>query len=153
VATECDELGGARCSQARRASLIYAEVRAEATQRGFDAQSKTGGSGRPALMASQQVERAAELQNPEVRAELNWRIHECERKCLPVADSARFRRRVRVQDNRPRASRLKASGVRAKQKRRTGDAIRRGDPTGGYTSVPAVFQWHLYMSRGSSTRE
>jgi hypothetical protein len=83
VATECDELGGARCSQARRASLIYAEVRAEATQRGFDAQSKTGGGGWPALMASQQVERAAELQNPEVRAELNWRVRECERKCLP----------------------------------------------------------------------
>jgi hypothetical protein len=72
---------------------------------------------------------------------------------LPVADSARFRRRVRVQDNRPCASRLKASGVRAKQKRRTGDAIRRGDPTGGYASVPAVSQWHLCVSRGSSTRE
>jgi hypothetical protein len=72
---------------------------------------------------------------------------------LPVADSARFRRRVRVQDNRPRASRLKASGVRAKQKRRTGDAIRRADPTGGYASVPAVSQWHLCVSRGSSTRE
>jgi hypothetical protein len=33
-------------------------------------------------MASQQVKRVAELQNPEVRAELNWRIHECERKCF-----------------------------------------------------------------------
>jgi hypothetical protein len=104
-------------------------------------------------MASQPVERAAELQDPEVRAELNWRVHECERKCLPVADSARFRRRVRVQDNRPRASRLKASGVRVEQKWRTGDAIRRGDPTEGYASVPAVFQWHLCVSRGSSTRE
>jgi hypothetical protein len=57
-------------------------VEAGATQRGFDAQLKTGGGGRPALMASQQVERAAELQDPEVRAELNRRIRECERKCF-----------------------------------------------------------------------
>jgi hypothetical protein len=28
------------------------------------------------------MERAAELQNPEVQAELNWRIRECERKCF-----------------------------------------------------------------------
>jgi hypothetical protein len=34
---------------------------------------------------------------------------------LPVAGSARFRRRVRVQGNRPHASRLRASGVRAEQ--------------------------------------
>jgi hypothetical protein len=30
---------------------------------------------------------------------------------LPVTDSARFCRRVHVQDNRPRASRLRAKGV------------------------------------------
>jgi hypothetical protein len=28
------------------------------------------------------MERAAELQNPEVRAESNWRVRECERKCF-----------------------------------------------------------------------
>jgi hypothetical protein len=56
--TGCDELGGARCSQARRAPFIHAKVEAGATQRGFDAQRKTGGGGRPALMASQQEERA-----------------------------------------------------------------------------------------------
>jgi hypothetical protein len=33
-------------------------------------------------MASQQVERATELQDPEVRAELNRRVRECERKCF-----------------------------------------------------------------------
>jgi hypothetical protein len=33
-------------------------------------------------MASQQVERMAELQNAEVRAELNRRVRECERKCF-----------------------------------------------------------------------
>jgi hypothetical protein len=33
-------------------------------------------------MASQQMERAAELQDPEVRAELNRRVSECERKCF-----------------------------------------------------------------------
>jgi hypothetical protein len=31
-------------------------------------------------MASQQVERAAKLQDPEIRAELNRRVRECERK-------------------------------------------------------------------------
>jgi hypothetical protein len=46
-------------------------VEVETAQRGFDAQRKTSGGGRSALMASQQVERAAELQDPEVRAELN----------------------------------------------------------------------------------
>jgi hypothetical protein len=40
----------------------------------------TGGGGRPVLMASQQMERAAELQDLEVRAELNRRVRECERK-------------------------------------------------------------------------
>jgi hypothetical protein len=37
AATGCDELGGARCSQARRAPFIHAEVEVGATQRGFDA--------------------------------------------------------------------------------------------------------------------
>jgi hypothetical protein len=50
-----------RCSQARRAPFTPAEVGARVTQRGFNAQRKTGGGGRPVLMASQQVERAAEL--------------------------------------------------------------------------------------------
>jgi hypothetical protein len=45
-------------------------------QRRFDAQRMTGGGGRPALIASQQVGRTMELQNPEVRAELNRRVHE-----------------------------------------------------------------------------
>jgi hypothetical protein len=57
-------------------------VGAEVTRRGFDAQRKTGSGGRPALIASQQVERTTELQNPEVRAELNRRVRECERKCF-----------------------------------------------------------------------
>jgi hypothetical protein len=48
--------------QARKEQLRSGKaVRAEATWRGFDTQHKTGGGGRPALMASQQVERAAEL--------------------------------------------------------------------------------------------
>jgi hypothetical protein len=46
-------------------------VREGATRRGFDAQRKTGGGGRPALMASQQVERAAELQDPNIRTDLD----------------------------------------------------------------------------------
>jgi hypothetical protein len=56
-------------------------VEAETARRGFDAQRKTGSGGRPALMASQQVERAAELQDLEVWAELNWRVRGCEREC------------------------------------------------------------------------
>jgi hypothetical protein len=81
AAIGCDELGGARRSQARRAPLIHAEVGAGVTRRGFDAQHKTGGGGRPVLMASQLVERAVELQDPEVRTELNRRVRECEHKC------------------------------------------------------------------------
>jgi hypothetical protein len=70
-----------------------------------------------------------------------------------VAGSAQFRRRMHVQGNRPRASRLRASGVRAVQKQCAGDATRRGSPAGSYAGVPAVFQGHTYVSRGSSTRE
>jgi hypothetical protein len=56
-------------------------VRAGATRRRFDAQHKTGGGGRPALMASQQVERTAELQDSEVRADFDWHVRGCEREC------------------------------------------------------------------------
>jgi hypothetical protein len=70
-----------------------------------------------------------------------------------VAGSARFRRRVRVQGNRPRASRLRASGARAEQKRRTGDVTKRGDPAGGYAGVPTVFLQHTRVSSGGLVRE
>jgi hypothetical protein len=69
-----------QCSQARRAPFIYTEVEAGATRYGFDVQHKTGGGDRSNQMASQQAERAAKLQDPEVRAELNRRVRECERK-------------------------------------------------------------------------
>jgi hypothetical protein len=69
--------------QAQREQLCSGKaVRARVMWRGFDAQRKTGGGGRPVLMASQQVERAVELPNPEVRAELNRRVRECEQKCF-----------------------------------------------------------------------
>jgi hypothetical protein len=90
-----------RCGQLRRAPFIYTEVEAGAVRHGFDVQRKTGDGGRSNQRASQQVERMAELQDPEVRAELNWHVRECERKCLSVAGSTRFSKRVRVQDNRP----------------------------------------------------
>jgi hypothetical protein len=61
-----DELGGARRSQVRRAPFIRAEVEAEVTRRGFDAQRMTGSGGRPVLRASRRMERMAELQDPEV---------------------------------------------------------------------------------------
>jgi hypothetical protein len=58
--------------QARKEQLRSGKaIRAEATWHGFDTQRKNGGGGRPALMASQQVERAAELQDPEVRTDLD----------------------------------------------------------------------------------
>jgi hypothetical protein len=65
-----------------------------------------------------------------------------------TAGPIRFRRCVRVQDNRPRACRLGAVGVGAEQKRRTGDVIRRGGPAGSYASVPAVSQRHTRVSSG-----
>jgi hypothetical protein len=61
-----DRMQRARRSHARRAPFIHAEVEVGVMQHGFDTQRKTGGSGRPVLMASQQMERAAELQDPEV---------------------------------------------------------------------------------------
>jgi hypothetical protein len=77
--------GAVRARQAgRRNCEAKAEVGAGVTRRGFDAQRKTSNGGRPALMASQQVAggKATELQDPEVRAELNRRVRECERKCF-----------------------------------------------------------------------
>jgi hypothetical protein len=70
-----------------------------------------------------------------------------------TANSVRFRRRVRMQGNRPRACRLGAIGVGAEQKRCTGDATKCGDPAGGYAGVPAVFQRHTRVSRGGLNRE
>jgi hypothetical protein len=69
-----DELGGD--------AVQHKAVEVETAQRGFNAQHKTSGNGKPALMASQQLERTAELQDPEVPAELNQRVRECERKCF-----------------------------------------------------------------------
>jgi hypothetical protein len=58
-----------------------------------------------------------------------------------------------VQGNRPRASKLRASSVRAEREQRTGDATRRGDPTRCYAGVPTVFLQHTGVSRGGSARE
>jgi hypothetical protein len=55
--------------------------------------------------------------------------------------------------SRPRASRLRASGVRAEREQCAGDATRRDDPAGGYASVPTVFLQHTCVSRGGSARE
>jgi hypothetical protein len=58
-----------------------------------------------------------------------------------------------VQGNRPRASGLRASGVRAVQEQRAGDATKRGGPAGGYAGVPAMFQQHTCVSREGSACE
>jgi hypothetical protein len=70
-----------------------------------------------------------------------------------VAGSARFRKRVRVQGNRPRASRLRAKGAGAEQEQRARDVTRCSGPAGGYAGVPIVFQQHTCVSRGGSARE
>jgi hypothetical protein len=66
-----------------------------------------------------------------------------------TAGSARFRRRVRVQGNGPRTSRLRASDVRAVQEHCAGDATGRIDLAGGYAGVPTLFLQHTRVSRGS----
>jgi hypothetical protein len=58
-----------------------------------------------------------------------------------------------MQGNRPCACRLRAVGAGAEQKRRTGDAIKRGGLAGSYASVPAVFQQHTCVSSGGLARE
>jgi hypothetical protein len=58
-----------------------------------------------------------------------------------------------VQGNGPRASRLRASGVRAVQEQCAGDAIGHGDPAGGYTGVPTVFLQHTGVSSGALAHE
>jgi hypothetical protein len=84
-----------------------------------------------------------------------------------VAGSARFRRRVRVQGNRPCASRLGAVGVKAERERRlcewlhkyacsarTGAVRSRRVSSCANRSVrPAMLKHHLCVGRGSSTRE
>jgi hypothetical protein len=65
-----------------------------------------------------------------------------------VAGSARFRRCERVQGNGPRASKLRASGVRAEPEQRAGDATRRDGVAGGYAGVLTVFLHHTRMSSG-----
>jgi hypothetical protein len=65
-----------------------------------------------------------------------------------TANSVRFRRRVRMQGNRPCACRLGAVGVGAEQKRRTGDATKCGGPAGGYAGMPDVFLQHTRVSSG-----
>jgi hypothetical protein len=64
-----------------------------------------------------------------------------------TAGSARFRRHVRIQGNGSRASKLRASGVRAVQEQCAGDETGRGDPAGGYAGVPTVFLQHMSVSR------
>jgi hypothetical protein len=56
-----------------------------------------------------------------------------------------------VQGNRPCASKLRVNGVRVVQEQCAGDATGRGDPAESYAGMPAVFQWHTCVSRGSST--
>jgi hypothetical protein len=58
-----------------------------------------------------------------------------------------------MQGNRPSASKLRASGVRAEREQRVGDATGRGDPAGGYAGVPTVFLQRTRVSSGGLARE
>jgi hypothetical protein len=99
------------------------------------------------------MERAAELQNPEVQAELNRRVRECKRKCfasgrlgsIPQASARASQQATREQ--------VKGQWCESSTGQCVGDATGRGDPAGGYAGVPTVFLWHTCVSRGSSTRE
>jgi hypothetical protein len=123
-----------------------------AEARAREQKSSRGGFGGK-QMASQQVEWTVELQESEVRAELDWRVRGCERECSAGGRLSSIPQAMRVQDNRPRASRLRASGVRAEREQRAGDVTRHGDPAGGYAGVPAVFQRHMRVSSGGLARE
>jgi hypothetical protein len=86
---------------------------------------------------------------------------------LPVADSAHFCRRVRVQSNGPRASKLEVDGVEAERERRPCEWLRKyagSARTGAVRSrrvsscasrgVRSAMLWHrMCVGRGSSTRE
>jgi hypothetical protein len=65
-----------------------------------------------------------------------------------VAGSTQFRRHVRVQGNRPRASRLRARDAGAKRERCTEAAARRGGPAGGCGDMPAVHAQEQSGRRG-----
>jgi hypothetical protein len=85
----------------------------------------------------------------------------------PVADSARFCRRVRMQSNGPRASKLEADGVEAEWERRPCEWLRKyaGSARSGAVrsrrvsscasrGVRSAMLWHhMCVGRGSSTRE
>jgi hypothetical protein len=104
-------------------------------------------------MVSQKVERAAELQDPEVRAGLDWHVRECERECSAGGRLGSFPQacaRARQQATRDR---LRARGAGAERERRTGAVPRRGGLAGNCACMPEVFLQCMCVSRGSSTRE
>jgi hypothetical protein len=70
-----EDVGGRREEGSGRGQAALRAARGERRWPGAD------GGGRPALMVSQQVERAAELQDPEVQAGLDWHVRGCEREC------------------------------------------------------------------------
>jgi hypothetical protein len=65
-----------------------------------------------------------------------------------TAGSVRFHRRVCMQGNRPRASRLVAVGVGVEREWRTGAATRHGGPAGGCAGMPAVHAQEQSGRRG-----
>jgi hypothetical protein len=85
---------------------------------------------------------------------------------LPVADSARFCRRVRMQENGPCASKLEADGVVAERERqpcewlrkyagtaRTGAIMSRRVSSCTSRGIRSAMLWHrMCVGRGSSTR-
>jgi hypothetical protein len=100
------------------------------------------------------MEWAAELQNPEVRAELNRHVQECERKCstggrLGSIPQVCARARQRAMREQVKGQRCESSTG----KQCAGDATGRVDPTGGYAGVPTVFLQHTRVSSGGLARE
>jgi hypothetical protein len=71
---------------------------------------------------------------------------------LPVADSARFCRRVRMQSNKPRASKLEANGVEAERERRPCEWLRKYADSARTGAVKSR-RVSSYVGRGCSTHE
>jgi hypothetical protein len=85
---------------------------------------RRSGEAKAAVMARRAGGKAAKRRR---RSERIWTSTSADasESVLPVADSARFCRRVRMQSNRPRASKLEADGVEVEQERRPCEWLRK----------------------------
>jgi hypothetical protein len=108
---------------------------------------------RHAAQDRQQVERTAELQDPEVRAELDWRVHECERECSTGGQLGSIPQACARARQQATHEQVEGQGCGSKIGAAPEDATRHGGPAGGYAGVPTVFLPHTCVSKGGLARE